>query len=306
MVETTLTQSLYYAIGDVFSYIPEVVAVIIFALVGWIIGRSLGKIGAKLLERTKVDNTIDNTFIGKVLKRAEITTKDFFGSAVKWFVYIVFAAIIIDYLQIRVVADFITLLLTYIPLVIAAAIILVIGIVIVDFVSRTTATVLSTTGMDEKIESGPLGKSTKTANMKPSMIVAGIIKLFGYLFFIAAAANILQLELITDFLIMVTTYIPRLLLGVIILTIGLLSVDFLMDYIRSMIAEMNMEGTDIFVPLLRGFLFLVVVLIALDTMLVNTGILYTFLRPLAWGIAVVVAFRWGIKDALVEYGKQKK
>jgi hypothetical protein len=69
---------------------------------------------------------------------------------------------------------------------------------------------------------------------------------------------------------------------------------------------MHVEGAEVFTPLLKGFLFLIVNHIALDTMLVDTGILYTFLEPWGWGIAVVVAFKWGVMDALVEYAKQKK
>jgi len=57
---------------------------------------------------------------------------------------------------------------------------------------------------------------------------------------------------------------------------------------------------------LRGFLFLIVILVALDTMLVNTGILYLFLGPLAWGVAIVIAFKYGVKDAIVAYAKERK
>jgi hypothetical protein len=46
--------------------------------------------------------------------------------------------------------------------------------------------------------------------------------------------------------------------------------------------------------------------LALDTMLINTSIFYIFLGPLAWGFAIVVAFKWGIKEALVAYGEAKK
>ena len=41
-------------------------------------------------------------------------------------------------------------------------------------------------------------------------------------------------------------------------------------------------------------------------MLIDTSIFYILVGPLAWGIAVVVAFKWGIKDALVEYAKARK
>ncbi len=306
MIETTLSDSLYAAGSEIISFIPAVVTVIILVIIGWILGRILGKIVAKILDRIGVDDVINKTPIGGIIQKSGSTTVGFFESIVKWFIYIVFAVIIIDYLQIQIVADFLTLLLQYIPLIISAMVILLIGIVIVDFVANAISKLVSASGVDDRIGDTPFGAPLKATNILPSGIIAGLIKLFGYLFFIAAAANILQLELITDFLIVVTEYIPRLFLGVIILIAGLLSVDFIMSHVQLTIKEMKVEGADIFVPLMKGFLFLVVVLIALDTMLVNTGILYTFLQPLAWGIAVVVAFKWGIKEALVAYAKEKK
>jgi hypothetical protein len=88
--------------------------------------------------------------------------------------------------------------------------------------------------------------------------------------------------------------------------LGILTIDIIMDYLRDTIRGMNIEGTDIAIPLLRGFLFLIVILVALDTMLVNTGILYLLLGPLAWGIAIVVAFKYGVKDAIVAYARERK
>jgi len=88
--------------------------------------------------------------------------------------------------------------------------------------------------------------------------------------------------------------------------IGILTIDVVMDYLRSTVKDMNIEGTEIIIPLLRGFLFLIVVLVALDTMLVNTSILYLFFGPLAWGIAIVVAFKYGVKDAIVAYAKERR
>ena len=69
---------------------------------------------------------------------------------------------------------------------------------------------------------------------------------------------------------------------------------------------LNVEGADVIIPLLRGFLLLIVVLVALDTMMVDTGILYLFFGPLAWGIAIVVAFKYGVKDAIVAYARERK
>jgi len=109
----------------------------------------------------------------------------------------------------------------------------------------------------------------------------------------------------TVLLVSITEYLPRLFTGVLILLIGIISIDIVMDYITGTIRDMNIEGTEIILPLLRGFLFLIVILVALDTMLVDTGILYLFFGPLAWGIAIVVAFKYGVKDAIVAYAREK-
>src|SRR5690606_41095435 len=63
--------------------------------------------------------------------------------------------------------------------------------------------------------------------------------------------------------------ISRLFTGILILLIGILSIDIVMDYLTSTIRGMNIEGTQIILRLLRGFLFLIVILVALDTMLVK-------------------------------------
>jgi len=100
--------------------------------------------------------------------------------------------------------------------------------------------------------------------------------------------------------------LPHVFTGLVILVIGFLSIDLVIDYLQNTLKEMKMEGTDIVLPALRGFLFLVIILLVLDALLVNTNIFYTFLGPIAWGLAIVVAFRWGVKEALVAYAKERK
>jgi hypothetical protein len=190
--------------------------------------------------------------------------------------------------------------------VISAFIVLLIGFLIVDFIGDLAKNLLVSIGVDEKFESTPFGVSVRTGGLTASGIVSGLIKLFGYLIFLTTASNILQLTMFTQLLISITEYLPRLFTGILILLIGILSIDIVMDYLTSTIRGMNIEGTQIILPLLRGFLFLIVILVALDTMLVNTSILYLFFGPLAWGIAIVVAFKYGVKDAIVAYARERK
>ncbi|AKB55010.1 MULTISPECIES: mechanosensitive ion channel family protein [Methanosarcina] len=306
MVGTEITNSFINIIDQFIAFIPTLVAIIILIIVGKIVGTFLGKLGARFLDKIGLDDLVDKTIIGGMIKRAQMSTVGFFDAVIRWFIYIVFAMIILDLLNIEVVNNFISMIILYIPLMVSAFIVLLVGLLVVDFISDLVKKVLISTGVDEKFEETAFGASVKSGGLTVSGTVSGLIRLFGYLVFLAAASNILQLTMITQLFIDITQYLPRLFTGILILIIGLLSIDVVMDYISSAFKGISTEEIDIFLPLLRGFLYLIVILLALDTMLVNTSILYLFLGPLAWGLAVVIAFKYGVKDAIVAYAKERK
>lgn len=306
MVDSQIVDSLNNVGQQFIAYIPTLVAVLVLIIVGWIVGRLLGRVGAKVLDKIGLDDLIEKTAIGGMIKKAEMSTVGLFEAIIKWFIYIIFAVIIIDILQITIVAEFITRIILYIPLIISALAVLIIGLLIVNFLTDLIRKVLIATGVDEKFLKTALGETLKTTNTSISGIISGIIKLFGYLIFILAAVEILQLIRLAEFLNNVLNYLPNLFIGILILIIGFLSIDFIADYLQKMMAGMKVEGSDVIIPILRGFMFLVVLLLALDSMLINTSVFYIFLGPLAWGFAVVVAFKWGIKDAIVAYAKERK
>jgi hypothetical protein len=288
------------------NFVPTLVAIILLIIIGKILGTYLGKIGASILDKIGLDDLIDRTAIGGMIRRANMSTVRFFETVIRWFIYIIFALIILDLLDIAVVNNFVNLIIYYIPLVISAIIVLIIGLLILEFISDLLKAVLVSAGVDEKFEQTDFGKSLRSGGLAVSTIISGIVRLFGYLIFLTAASDILQLAILTNLLISFTNYLPRLLTGILIFLIGVFTIDLVMDYLGNIIKGMNIEGTNVILPLLRGFLLLIVILIALDTMLISTGILYLFFGPLAWGIAIVVAFKYGIKEALVAYARERK
>jgi len=306
MVNSQVLDSINNLGQQFIGFIPTLVAVILLIIVGWIAGRLLGRVGSKVLDKIGLDDLIEKTSVGGMIKKAGMSTVGLFESIIKWFVYIIFAVIIIDVLNITIVAEFLTRIILYVPLIISAIVVLVIGLLIVDFLSDLIRKTLVATGVDERFSKNSVGETLKSANTSISGILSMIVKIFGYLIFILAAAEILQLNRVAQFLNNVLNYIPNLFIGILILIIGFLSIDFIADYLQKMLAGMKVEGSEVFIPILRGFMFLVVLLLALDSMLIKTTIFYTFLGPLAWGFAVVVAFKWGIKEAMVAYAKERK
>jgi hypothetical protein len=306
MAQSSLTDSLYDMTNEAIAFLPTLLAVIILIIVGWIAGRALGKIGAKILDRIGLDDLILKTSLGTMIGRTRVTVVEFFDAAIRWFVYIIFAVIIIDLLQIEIVADFLTSIILYIPIILSALAVLIIGLLVVDFLASIVKNVLIASGADEHLERTSFGAAMRNTGLTFSGIISGLVKLFGYLVFIMAALDILNLPIIAVVIGSILAYLPNLFAGVLILVVGLLAIDIFADYIGELMKNMKVEGSEIWIPALRGFLALIVILLALDTLLIDTSIFYTLLGPLAWGIAIVVAFRWGIKEALVAYAKERK
>ncbi|WP_394697790.1 hypothetical protein [uncultured Methanomethylovorans sp.] len=301
-----ILDSVYTMVDQIIAFIPTLLAVILLLIVGLIVGKTLGKIGAKVLDRIGLDDLLDKTIIGNMIKKTGGSIVGFFDVVIRWFIYLIFAIIIIDLLKIQVVADFIASIILYIPVILSAFVTLLIGLLVVDFLADLIRNILMATGIDGKLENTPLGTTIKASGMKISGIMSGIFRVFGYLVFIVAALNILNLTMIAQLIESMINYLPNLFAGVLILIIGLLAIDFFADYIGNVMKGMKVENADIWVPAFRGILSLVVMLLALDAMLIDTGIFYLLIGPLAWGIAVVVAFKWGIKEAIVAYARERK
>lgn len=301
-----ILDSVYTMADQIIAFIPTLLAVILLLIVGLIVGKALGKIGAKVLDRIGLDDLLEKTIIGNMIKKTGGSIVGFFDVVIRWFIYLIFAIIIIDLFKIQVVADFIASIILYIPVILSAFVTLLIGLLVVDFLADLIRNVLMATGIDDKLENTPLGTTIKASGMKISGIMSGIFRVFGYLVFIVAALNILNLTMIAQLIESMINYLPNLFAGVLILIIGLLAIDFFADYIGNVMKGMKVENADIWVPAFRGILSLVVMLLVLDAMLIDTGIFYLLIGPLAWGIAVVVAFKWGIKEAIVAYVRERK
>ena len=306
IMESPIGASLYKMADQAMLFLPTLVAVILLLIVGRIAGRIIGKIGARVLDKLGLDDLIDKTAIGDALKKSGTSSVGVFESIIKWFIYIIFATIIIDMLKITIVANLVAQIILFIPLILTALLVLIIGMVIIDFIANMIKVVIVTIGIDDSIAKLSIGNVLKTSGMTVSKLVSYLVKLFGYIMVLSIVAEILKMQFFVQFLAGVLGYLPHVFTGLVILVVGFLSIDFVMDYLKSTLEGMKVEGVEIALPVLRGFLFLVTILLVMDSMLINTSILYTFLNPIAWGLAIVIAFKWGIKETLVAYARERK
>lgn len=130
-----LTRSFQELWFGIIGFVPNIIVAIVIFVVGWVVGVLLGRVVAQLVHSLRIDNALKSANVEEVLRRAgfRLDSGRFLGELVKWFVIVVFLVATLDVLGLSQVNAFLqNVILAYLPQVIAAALILLIGAVIAD------------------------------------------------------------------------------------------------------------------------------------------------------------------------------
>src|SRR3989338_4026657 len=158
--------------SGVVGFVPRLIVAIIVFVIGWVIAMALGKVIAQIIRAAKVDKALQSIGLEEPLSRAgmRLDAGAFIGGLVKWFFIIVFLAATVEVLGLTQVTDFLKDdVLSYLPHVFVAALILVVAALIADAVAKLV------TG------------SAKAANLPSSGFLGGVCKWAIWVFAILAA-----------------------------------------------------------------------------------------------------------------------
>ncbi|MEK7582444.1 MAG: hypothetical protein AAB452_01105 [Patescibacteria group bacterium] len=157
--------------SGVAGYAPRIVAALIVFLVGWLIAVLLAKLAYHLVRVLHIDNALSKIGLKEAWERSgfHLSSAMFFYEIVKWFFVIVFLMAAANILGLDQVSEFLRTVVLYIPNVIVAAIILLIGILVAKFLESTVRASVRTAGL---ASSNFLGSLTKWAVFIFSMLIA--------------------------------------------------------------------------------------------------------------------------------------
>jgi len=115
-------------------YGPRVVEAIIVVLAGWLIGRGLGKLVYRLVDRIGLGMTFRKTSIGRALLRSGYAPAKSFAVAVTWFVYLISVYVAIEVLSIPILTAFVRSIMLYLPNLAIGILVLIVGFIFADWV----------------------------------------------------------------------------------------------------------------------------------------------------------------------------
>ncbi|AHG00604.1 hypothetical protein HALLA_19225 [Halostagnicola larsenii XH-48] len=197
-------------------------------------------------------------------------------------------------------------LITFVPRLVGAVIILLIGWVIGRFAAGVVGRIADGIELDRMVLETPLGRILGGTEQAVSSAFGSLAKWFVYALAILAAANALAIPTLSEWISTAVSYLPAFIAGLLVIVLGFVVADFVGDVIERTRAATQTSYASWFANGARMFLYFTAIVIGLDTMGIDVDILYVFARALAWGLAAAVAigagvaFGWGGKDYVSE------
>ncbi|MDR3570838.1 MAG: hypothetical protein P4L81_01400 [Candidatus Pacebacteria bacterium] len=126
----------------VVAFLPNILAAIIVFLIGWIIGVILYRVVVEVVKVLKLDEALKAAGMHEAAHHAgfNLDVGKFLGTLVEWFIILVFLVASLDILGLTRVTIFLqTVVLLYLPQVIVASLILILGAIVAEVVRGLVA-----------------------------------------------------------------------------------------------------------------------------------------------------------------------
>ena len=132
ILTTSFTEIWFEFVG----LIPRIIAAIAVFIVGLFIAEGLGRLVAKVVNKLYVDRAVEVTGFKRILEKIgfKMEISKALGLLITWFLYAVTLVAAADILGLTQISEFLGSVVLYIPNVIIAVVILIVGIVVSNFV----------------------------------------------------------------------------------------------------------------------------------------------------------------------------
>lgn len=211
----SIAEPILSMLNTIWGYIPNILGAVIVLIVGFLIAKLVRQLLIPLFERIGVD---------KLQEKMGISPQSNFrlSHTLAFIVYVIIIIpviiIALQVLKITAISDpaigMLHTIFGFIPNIIVAILIIVVGVFIGRFVNQLLTRVLGATGVDEKLK-GIVGDKMGTFSL--TKIVAITAQVLIIIFFTVQGLNILQLSVLTNVGTAIIAYLPRVLAAVIIL-----------------------------------------------------------------------------------------
>jgi len=143
--ETLIIEPIKEMLAKIAGFIPTLLGALIILIVGWIVAKIIRRAVNQLLKLIRFDKIAEKAGISDILSKGNIeaTASQVLGGLAYWLVMIMALIMVVNALGLAVASQLLEGLLDYIPKVIAALFVLVLGMFLGNFISGIVRTAAS-------------------------------------------------------------------------------------------------------------------------------------------------------------------
>jgi len=148
-------------VSGLIRFLPNLVFAIVIFVLGWVIGSIVGRVIAQLIKAAQIDSALRSAGVGEIVEKGgfKLDTGKFLGGLVKWFIIVIFLVASLEILGLTQVNVFLQqVVLLYVPQVIVAALIILVGAVVADTASRIITGAAMAAGMESANLAGTVAR----------------------------------------------------------------------------------------------------------------------------------------------------
>ena len=188
-------------------------------------------------------------------------------------------------------------LLSFIPAIIGAVIILIVGWVLSGILARLVETLLNKVGFEHAAErTGITGVISRSGagTMRASHVIAELVKWFIRLIFLEIAAQALHLTAVTTLLNSIVLFIPNLVVAMIIVLVGVLAAQFIGRLVRGGLSQANFSNANLFGTIAEYGIIGLAVVTALNQIGIATMIVTILFAGIVGALALAAGLAFGL------------
>lgn len=188
-------------------------------------------------------------------------------------------------------------LLSFIPALIGAVILLIVGWVISGFVARIVSGLLQRVGFESAATRTGVTdfiRRTGAHQMTASLLMGEIVKWFIRLIFIEAAAQAVHLQAVTQVINQIILFIPNLVVALVVLMVGVMIARFVAGLVRGGASEAGLGNPDLLAKLAQYAIMAFAVIVAVNQVGIASTLVNTLFMAFVGAIALAVGLAFGL------------
>jgi len=171
IVQQLVVAPLQAAVQQLMTFVPVILGALLVLLVGGLIAKIIEQLLVRVLKAIALDKIADQIQLSNLLSKGGIRRKlsELIGAIVYWIVILAFVMTALNALNLTVAAELFQHIVSFLPNVVAAVFILIVGVFAAAFLATTVRTAASNSGVTQ---AALLGQAVQTVVVVFAVVAA--------------------------------------------------------------------------------------------------------------------------------------